>query len=104
MARLLSIMGQIQKMTFWCATVGGVALPESGGQLIPQLFRIYQPPKKRMSTGLGQIRYSTPITTEARRCVTVERWAPYSSEAESIHMWFKLLALLQTFGDVAEPL
>ena len=51
-------MGQIQKMTFWCATVGGVALPESGGQLIPQLFRIYQPPKKRMSTGLGQIRYT----------------------------------------------
>ena len=97
-------MGQIQKMTFWCATVGGVALPESGGQLIPQLFRIISLQKKRMSTGLGQIRYSTPITTEARRCVTVERWAPYSSEAESIHMWFKLLALLQTFGDVAEPL
>ena len=53
-------MGQIQKMTFWCATVGGVALPESGGQLIPQLFRIYQPPKKKDEhwTGADQVQYT----------------------------------------------
>ena len=46
MARLSTIMGQNQNMTFWCATVGGVALPESGGQLIPQLFRIISLQKK----------------------------------------------------------